>query len=103
MTMSILTSHLLSTSALLSTLTHLVPHAPRCRMDNVSRALIAPILADLRERFDTAARHSICGIPTDEDKVGIYRRVARSHGCTPPDVQRWLEAAQSEPKEETQA
>ena len=72
-------------------------------MDNASRALIAPILAELRERVATAARHAIGGIPTDEDMTGIYRRVAQNHGCTPPDVRRWWEAAQSETQKEDQA
>ncbi|TXH55693.1 MAG: hypothetical protein E6Q97_08275 [Desulfurellales bacterium] len=72
-------------------------------MDNASRALIAPILADLRKRVETAAFHAIGGIPTDEDMAGIYRRVAQNHGCTPPDVKRWWEAAQSEPQEEMKA
>jgi len=72
-------------------------------VDDTSRALIAPILADLRTRVAAAAFHAVGGIPTDEDMQGIYRRVASNHRCTPPDVKRWWEAAQSETQEETQA
>lgn len=72
-------------------------------MDNTSRALTAAILDDIRTRLADAAFHAVGGVPTPEDMDGIYRRVASNHRCTPPDVKRWWEAAQSEPQEETQA
>lgn len=57
--------------------------------DPVTAFRLAPLLDAIRARIEAARPYVPGGVPNADDMRGIFNRVAREHGVTPADLERW--------------
>jgi len=57
----------------------------------MSKLFLSALFEDFDKRAAIARKHAIGGVLSAADLIGLYRRVATDHGCTPDDAKRWIE------------
>lgn len=63
---------------------------PFCQgVDPAQLVRLAPIFDQVRAAIRVCARYVPGGKPNKDDMRGIFIRVARDHGITPGDLERW--------------
>lgn len=63
---------------------------PFCQgIDDVRAIRLAPIFDQVRAAIRVCSRYVPGGKPNADDMRGIFIRIARDHGITPTDLERW--------------